>query len=218
VAYPASGINSGDLLIGLWANDGTDDLPTWPSGDWADNELYQQNSGHGGSISYIIADGTENGGTFEVTHNSETTCSYILHIENWHGTTAPEVGTRVAGATNDWEIVSVTPAGWDSSVDDTLWLLYMSNDDDDTLTLWPSEFADNRTELNSGSASGPSGRFATDDTLEATSAIAEVLTAFTSHENRITCIVGIRGAIAGGATPHYALGHPLYGPFRGPIG
>ncbi|MCB7130270.1 MAG: hypothetical protein J3T61_12110 [Candidatus Brocadiales bacterium] len=201
VSYPASGINSGDLLVCIWVNDGAGDLPTWPTGDWADNVLYSENNSHGSSVSYIIAAGTENGGTFNVTHASQATEAFLLHFQNWHGTTPPEVGARAFANSDAWNATSITPSGWDSSVDDTLWIGLMTTDQlSRTISSWPSEIPDNRTSTGGGTI--PNIFYATDDTSGASKSIALLNGSLSSSLNHRVAILGIRGAAAGGGLTH----------------
>jgi len=196
VDYPAT-VDAGDLLLCLWANDGGGDLPTWPTGDWADNELYTVNVTFGVAASYIIAAGTEGGGSFTVTHPSETTIAQLFRILNWHGTTPPEMGTAVTFSTDDWEVLTLNPS-WDSASDDTFWILFGCNDSLDTVLTWPTEFPDNRTEDDSGNAAGPALQYATDDALIGTKSQIEYTGAFDQNHGRQQMFVGIRGAVAGG--------------------
>ena len=219
VNYPASGINSGDLLICIWSNDGGIDLPTWPAGDWADNELYQQNSTHGSSVSWIIADGTENGGSFAVTHPNEGTTATLLHFENWHGTTPPEVSTRGSGGGDDWRAHSLNPS-WASETDDTTWLAVLTYDNSTrTIDGYPSGFTGNQSNDRSSPSTARSGiGRCTKEEKIATQSQPIALAIISADTGHIDCLVGIRGGVVGGAAnPKGVLGMPLHGPFGGPI-
>jgi hypothetical protein len=142
VNLPAS-IASGDLLIAIFASDGST-AHTWPSGwDQAANNLIGTTTSTDVTLSakQRVADGSE-GSTITVTTGaSEWTAHITLRITGWHGTTAAEAGTAT-GSSATANPPSLNPTNWD--VEDTLWVACACNDtggtDNDDITAHPSSY------------------------------------------------------------------------------
>jgi hypothetical protein len=117
VTMPAA-VNSGDLLIVLFANDGNATVTT--PGGW--NLLTSNSSSAAVRLSayYKIAAGTE-GGTLVnfVTSATEQAAAQVYRITSWHGTTPPEISSNASSSTTP-NPPSLNPAGWD--VEETLWI------------------------------------------------------------------------------------------------
>lgn len=163
VSYPATTAN-GDLLILLFSNDGASDTPTLP-GTWGTNELTNGDQGGGGyAVSYLIADGTEGGGSITVTTPSvEQSSAAMLRIlaADWHGTTPPEILMGTASLTASPDVGSLSPS-WGS--EDTLWISLAFRDRGTfTVSTWP--LPDNQTNMLNGTSN--QGAFSSDELAQA---------------------------------------------------
>lgn len=206
--FPASGIDAGDLFINLISKDSSFGTIAFPVGDWADNELVNEpqspGDDHRYAASYFIADGTEESTTFDVVlSNDDGWAGWLIHIQNWHGTTPPEVGTRGTqiGANDDTVAVALTPSGWDSSAGETLWLWYHVTDGAVIIIdTFPTEMPDNNNNNNPG-AGAPNNAIAFDDTVTATRSVAGQTANMSAVDTHQEMLFGIRGSVSGSAVP-----------------
>jgi preprotein translocase subunit YajC len=132
-------VNTGDLLIVLFTNDGSATVTT-PAG-WSLLASNANGSAVRLSVYYKIAGGTEGGTTVNfVTSASEQAAAQVYRITNWHGTTPPEISTDVTGTSTAPNPASLNPAGWD--VADTLWIAVAGQDrgDEDGTTAYPASY------------------------------------------------------------------------------
>jgi hypothetical protein len=117
VTMPAA-VNSGDLLIVLFANDGNATVTT--PGGWI---LLTSNSSSAAvrlSAYYKIAAGTENSTLVNfVTSAAEQAAAQVYRITSWHGTTPPEISSNASSSTTP-NPPYLNPSGWD--VEETLWI------------------------------------------------------------------------------------------------
>lgn len=196
--YPTT--EDGDLLVLLHANDGGgDDKPSFASTDFTELRSQSQNDHGGGPFgygaAYLICDGTETG-SFNVFHPStEAWSGLLIRINNWHGTTPPEIGAHSVATTDGTGAVAITPSGWDSSVDDTLFLWYHGTDGTAVvLNTFPPEVADNNQQHSAGT-SAPNVAIATDDSATATKNVAAQTSNMSLSVVHGEMLIGIRGVV-----------------------
>lgn len=146
--YPVSTV-AGQLLLLIASNDGVNTSP-FVDGSWsnvmASRKMPNATSGtHGGLIAYKEADGTEGGGTFNVTlDTSEELVVHVLAIDNWDSNEAPTIDAVLIITTGstmdfpqidpDWGLANIMLLGvamWDS--------------DAGPVISWPSGYDDNQT-------------------------------------------------------------------------
>jgi hypothetical protein len=147
VNMPAT-VNTGNLLIALFTNDGSATVTT-PDG-WSLLASTASGSAVRLSVYYKIAAGTEGGTTVNfVTSASEQAAAQVYRITNWHGTTPPEISTTATGTSTAPNPASLSPAGWD--VADTLWLAVAGQDrgDQSGTTAYPAHYTDGISTLSS---------------------------------------------------------------------
>jgi len=143
VDMPAT-VDSGDLLLVFFTNDGGGRTVTTPVG-WT--ELFSEGFGAGSagvlhSAFYKIAAGTEGGTTVDfVTSHTETAIAHTLRVTSWHGTTPPESGTPAEATSTTPDPPNFNPDGWDA--EDTLWIATFGADDSGNGSV--SDFPDNYT-------------------------------------------------------------------------
>ena len=204
--YPAAGIEAGDLLIMVIGNDGSADLPDFPTGAWDNNKLLRATPSVGGfgmGVSWKIADGSENGGSENVGFSAgiEEWAGAIIHIKNWHGATPPQISSVSSQNSNDSMAVSLNPS-W-SSDDGTLWIWFLTGDGGlVNVSSWATigdYFPDNQTAYTPGIAA-PCAAIATSyEKIETKAKIAgnNDLEAFDPHGE---LIIAVRGAVEGGSS------------------
>ena len=140
LSYPST-VNSGDFLVAA-LNVRADTTATWPTGaGWA--ELLDV-GGYANAFSvhvgYYWADGTEDGGTFDVEAGATAAGSWVVHrISGAHASTPPETNGAPAGE----DPPSVTPSG---GADDYLSVAYLFGYYNFPATGWPSGYGDTGTE------------------------------------------------------------------------
>ena len=119
-------VNAGDLLVLAIATDGSSEPFLTEHADWT--ELDEDNNEAHGWVGYRIADGTEDGITWDFTLGSTETAVYQLaRLSNWHGTTPPETTSAYAfGATGNADPPSSDPS-WGAE-DENLFIATMSSD------------------------------------------------------------------------------------------
>lgn len=116
VNYPAT-VDAGDLLICLYAHKSTGVGVSFPAG-WTEFKELLNNTGASAGLTagWRKADGTEDGGTFTVSHDATASRSvcYVLRIKGAADptTTPPEVSTGVTAANQpNPDPDSLTPSG-----------------------------------------------------------------------------------------------------------
>ncbi len=136
-------VASGDLLIVVMSTGNSVGAVTIPAG-WtllADGAR----SGIATWIGYRIADGTEGGTTisFSLQFGADETAGQVYRIENWHGTTPPEIATFV-GAGSDSPDPGAVTATW--GVDDNVFITVVGvSDDDSSVSTWPANYTIGQT-------------------------------------------------------------------------
>lgn len=147
VAMPAT-VNSGDVLVCLFGNDGTATVST--PGGWSAG--FSQDGGGllRGSLFFKVADGSEGGTTVDfVTSASERAAALVYRVSGASGLV--ENGTAVStGTTASPDPPSLAPS-WGAK--DTLWLVFLTMNSGFTLTL-PTNYTNSQT-VDSGL--GPAG-------------------------------------------------------------
>ena len=152
VNMPAT-VNQGDLLIVVFANDGSASVIT-PSG-WS---LLASNANGNQvriSVYYEISAGTEGGTTVNfVTSAAEQAAAQVYRITSWHGTTPPEISTAATSTDTIPDPTSLDPTGWD--VTNTLWMAVAGQDRGDQAgtTAYPVNYTDGTSTLSSNSNQG----------------------------------------------------------------
>jgi hypothetical protein len=145
IDYPAV-VDAGDLLICAFACDDDEASVTWPNEGTEWNVIYEENAGPQGptlSIAWKEAVGNEDGTTFTITTpTTEGSCAYVFRITGAEDpdTQPPEASTTAFGSSQNPNSLSLTPTGGSK---DYLWLSISANDDDDNVTGYPSNMADN---------------------------------------------------------------------------
>jgi len=140
VNMPAA-VDEGDLLIAVFANDGSATVAT-PSG-WSLLASNAYRSQVRISVYYEIAAGTEAGTLVNfVTSAAEQAAAQVYRITNWHGVTPPEICTAATGTSTRPNALSLDPTEWDTS--DTLWLAVAGQDRGDQAgtTAYPAGYTD----------------------------------------------------------------------------
>ncbi len=121
-------VNSGDLLLVLYTQDGanTDPWDNTSEGTWTEKwNVASQGMWSTGQVK--VADGTEDSQTLTITSGVSERHAYIVYaIQDWEGTLSGiEVGTLVEAAGVTLDPPSLTPS-WGS--DDTFWIAFYGND------------------------------------------------------------------------------------------
>jgi hypothetical protein len=217
--FPASGINSGDLIIAMEGQDGGGNHATITAGtrytSFVDLLAGVSFGPHAAAVAYLIADGTENGGTltfgFNSTPDTEECQAWLIHIEGWHGTTAPEYADIDHDDIQDPDPPSLNPSGW--GTEDTLWIAGYFGDCTTarTISSWP--YSDNQT---SGHSGDNHSAFCTGEVNAASQDPGIFDTNASNHAMSFT--IAVRPSAAASAWPRNPLGHPLMGAFGGPVG
>ena len=207
VDYPASGIDAGDLLIMLIGNDGSADLPDFPTGDWDDNKLLRTTPSAGGfgmGVSWKIADGTENGGSENVGFSAgvEEWAGAIIHISNWHGSQPPEISTVASANSNDSMAVSLDPS-WDAANQGNAWIWFLTGDGGamnvSSFTTIGAAFPDNQTAYSPGAAA-PCAAIATSLETTGTKSKSAGTNDLAATDPHAELIIGVRGPVSGPVT------------------
>lgn len=140
IDYPAT-VDPGDLLILIFVCDDNETVTCS-----AFTEIYNEDSGPQGPTLYVgwrDAVGDEDGTTFTVTTGSnESSCAYVFRISGAAdpSTSPPEASIEGTGSSTNPNSLSLTPTGGSK---DYLWISGAGNDDDDDVTGYPSNMADN---------------------------------------------------------------------------
>lgn len=166
VTMPST-VNSGDLLMVLFSNDGNATVTT-PSG-WtapsAPNNTQVRGTAARGSVFIKVAAGTEDGTTVDfATSASEEAEAQVYRIKagDWYGTTA---GVEVAnggdpGATTTTpDPPALNPGGW--GTENTLWIAYAAGSSYTATTTYPTNYTSGVHELSNTGTGGASASSAT---------------------------------------------------------
>ncbi len=155
VDYPAT-VNADDLLLIIFANDGTSAI-TDPSGYTALDTEAIAGAGQMGIYAKVAAGSEGDGIEDVVTATGEEACSQIYRITNWGGTIATDIdiAAPVAETTTTPNPPSVT-AGW--GADTNLFIAIVGAANDDAIaTSGPSSWTDLLTvRANAGINNSPS--------------------------------------------------------------
>lgn len=149
--YPTV-VNPDQLLFYMAGCDGTGDTPTI-TGVTGINLLYSDTHTSGGSCLYWKkAVGDEDGDNFNVhvSAGSEDVVAYCVAIDDWDGITPPELSTVVATGNSNPNSGSLTPS-WGAL--DTLWFSLFTSDEINVVSVWPTNYDDNRNNDQSGTNS-----------------------------------------------------------------
>lgn len=211
-------INSGDLLIIIWCeNGGTATTPTgWTrfDGDSRINnwgaQYWREASGSEGASVDITTDATPN-----------SWAAQVIRITNWDNVSNPEpngVGNTTGTSANP-DHGGIT-ASWGAETDSNMFITCLSyGDDAGTVSAYPSGYSGGANEV-ADSATANADSCVACCYLNSTAA-SDDPGAWTLSESEafIANTLVVRGAAGGAAAyPRAApLGHPLRGPFAGPI-
>jgi hypothetical protein len=147
-------VNAGELIVVYFSTDG-DNVSTFPDQGvtWIKLLNLSDSKDIHLSVAYKFAVGDEGGTTITVTTSSNETSAHLSYTVTGHNssTNAPEISTGVTGASNTPNPDSVT-ATW--GADDNIWFAISANDDDDSITGWPTNYNDNQHQIEAGNA-GP---------------------------------------------------------------
>lgn len=141
VDMPAT-VNAGDLLLLVYGSQTTAGDPQTPSG-WTALQSATDYSTGTGAVFAKVADGTEGGGTVEVSlAATRRGAAQIIRVSGWEGTiSGVELGGVVAdvGAGTAPNAGSFSPS-W--GAEDTLWVWFVTaSDDDEDVTAAPSGYS-----------------------------------------------------------------------------
>ncbi len=152
VAMPAT-VNSGDLLVALFSNDG-DSTVTTPGG-WSllGTETADAAADDRLSIYSRDADGTEGGTTVDfVTSADQQAAAQVYRITGWGGTVPDdtELGSFATGSDANPDPPSLSPS-W--GAEDTLWLAISNHiDGDRNIDVYPASYTDGTMTVASAAA------------------------------------------------------------------
>lgn len=149
VAMPAT-VNSGDLLVCLFANDGSATVTT-PSGWRAVDSATTPSSRVRGGIYAKSADGTEDGTTVDfVTSASEQAAAQVYRITGWGGDVSNDVAASTAATSDDGnpDPANLAPA-WGAK--DTMWLVVSFTSTNNAISTYPTNYTSGQ-QASSGSA------------------------------------------------------------------
>ena len=152
INMPAT-VDTGDILLIIWANDGGTATQTWNNstlGTWT--LLHEVSNQHRSAAYWKIADGTEGGGSMLITTSAgEKVNGSVLRIT---GGQSLEIGTVATGSGTLPNPPSLTPS-W--GADDTLWLVSYTNDGNVTTSAYPTNYASNQYNDTTNVATGDCG-------------------------------------------------------------
>lgn len=149
VTMPAT-VNSGDLLVCLFANDGNATVTT-PSGWRAVDSATTPSSRVRGGIYAKSADGTEDGTTVDfVTSASEQAAAQVYRITGWGGDVTNDVAASTAATSDDGnpDPANLAPA-WGAK--DTMWLVVSFTSTNNAISTYPTNYT-NGQQASSGAA------------------------------------------------------------------
>lgn len=141
IDYPAT-VDVDDLLIVVFACDDNEVVTCS-----AFTEIYNEDAGAQGPTLYVgwrKAVGDEDGGTFDIiTGGAEGSCAYVFRITGAQDPTSvpPEASAEGFGSSVNPNSLSLTPLSGSRYY---LFISVEGNDDDDNVTGYPSNMADNR--------------------------------------------------------------------------
>jgi len=213
--YPAT-VASDDLLILFTSNDGSGDSPSYSAPMTLIVAEAGDAGGCGDGAAYEFAAGDEDGGTVDWTiSGAEESVCRILAIAGAHATTPPEGALSGSEKTDTSpDSPSVSPS-W--GAEDNMFIAFYAQNNGGAATAYPTSYADNQVTAFSSAASGNCSMGLATRELNATSDDPAVFTSDTSAAWAALTVV-VRPAAGVAATPHGVFGHPLHGPFAGPVG
>ena len=148
LAWSTVGPSSGDLFILFFYNDGGDNQGTGPAeltrigtGDQGTSMeagcYYRECTGS--ETSNVFTTEADFGGMGNEGYNAHW---FLIPAAEWHGTDLPEVDDAHA-TSGTVDPPSLTPAGWDASAEDTIWIIAGGRDDDDGISAVSSGYSTN---------------------------------------------------------------------------
>lgn len=156
VPMPAT-VDSGDLLIVFFTNDGSASVTT-PSG-WTQLFSASQSSNVRGGVYARAANGSEDSTNVDfVTSASEQAAAQVYRITSWGGGTVANgvaVGTAVAASGSNANPPLVQPTAWGTA--NTLWMVYAgfsSASGSGVVSSYPSNYSSGATVSSGSSTSG----------------------------------------------------------------
>ena len=157
VQMPAT-VNANDLLVTFFSNAGSSTV-TDPDGAGAWTELASTANGSNNrfTVYYKVAAGTEGGTTVDfVTSANQEAVAQVYRVNNWHGTTVPEISTAATGSGANPDPGSLNPSNWDS--ESTLWLAAYGSSQGQTASAPASYTNGTQTGTDTGKPSMASAR------------------------------------------------------------
>lgn len=201
-------VASGDLLLALITIGPDPAAATEPTG-WTRH--YYSNTGFTDQILYSrVADGTEGGGTLDITvsagpGNSSTSTGQLYRISGWHGTVSGGMDfTRTGGL----DPPSLSPT-WAGASVDTLWIAWLSSGDDDVaVTGVPTNYA-SHVETFCGGGTNNSGK--TDSARRENAVATEDPDSWSlaSSETTFAGLIAVRPGTSGGGGGGQTVGAPV---------
>jgi hypothetical protein len=192
-------VNAGDLLLLVFANDGTT-VQTTPAG-WTALDKQPYLSQIYGGVYVLDAAGTEGGGTVDVvTAIAEAGAGHVYRISGWSGTIATDIDiSTVATGEDAAPNSSSVTAGWGS--DDNLFLsICCFGDDDETANTAPSPNYTNLVHTPCGAGANASGACASARRNFANATDDPTGFALTGIERWVAWTVVIKPAAGGGGS------------------
>ena len=143
-------VNTGEVIVIFFATDG-DNTVTFPNEgvDWFQIFEVSDTRDIHVSIAWRIAGSGEGGTTITVTTAQNETSAHLAYAITGHNasTNAPEASSGNTGANANPNPDSLT-ATW--GADDNTWFAFEGNDDDDSITGWPTNYGDNQHQIEAG--------------------------------------------------------------------
>lgn len=215
-----SGIVSGELLVAMATADvpGSSTTFSWPAG-W--NEIFDtldDNTNVAVSMAWRDATGSDGTTVTPTLSSAVRSCAAVYRISGAEaGATQPPYFTQSTnqGLTTTPDPPSITPAG---GSDDYLILAFGPvNSDNQTFTGFPSGYVGTGTIKSGSPGFQVELGFASKSLTAATTENPGSFT-ITVARDSVPTTIAIPPAAAAGANPKNPFGHPLKGPFGGPIG
>ena len=133
-----SGIQSGDLLLAVAANDGGDESLAIAGF----TQIGVSGSGDG-RVFFRIADGTEGSTTTATVATAERIVVRCFRVTDWHGATPPEL----AAESNSSSPPTLAPS-WGAA--DTLWFAFVTNGSGSSVSSYPANYVASQHSDNTG--------------------------------------------------------------------
>lgn len=147
--------SAGDLIVFAVAQDGAGTV-TWP-GSWVEL-LDQAGTGFTAHVAYLIASGGETSvsPTSTVSERWEGVF-WLIPAGEWHGTTAPEIGTAATGSSTTPDPPSISPS-WGSETNNIFIALAFRDDSAaNTITAYPTNYGTAQADKNDVTSAANTG-------------------------------------------------------------